>query len=108
MLAGSSRKSPAASAAANAETTWSRIGQHVAELGTMPQALTSTSTSGRAGLRHRDGVIDIGAPTACIRAARIVAGMRTLCRSRWIDDGAAISVRSLSPLVLGVFPGDGS
>jgi hypothetical protein len=41
----------------------------------MPQAFTSTSTSVEPGLGTAMVSIDIGPPTACMRAARIVAGM---------------------------------
>src|SRR5262245_16362807 len=40
----------------------------------MPQALTSTSTSVEPGSGTGIDSIDIGAPTACMRAARIMAG----------------------------------
>src|SRR5882724_4645170 len=59
-----------------------RCGNHLVQfastlprLGTMPQALTSTSTSVDPGFGTGIVSIDIGPPTACMRAARIVAGM---------------------------------
>src|SRR5262245_36763121 len=58
-----------------------RCGNHLVQLastlprfGTMPQALTSTSTSVEPGSGTGIDSIDIGAPTACMRAARIMAG----------------------------------
>jgi hypothetical protein len=41
----------------------------------MPQALTCTSTSVDPGFGTGIVSIDIGSPTACMRAARIVVGM---------------------------------
>src|SRR5712692_1893138 len=44
-------------------------------LGTMPQAFTCTSTSAEPGFGTAIVSIDIGPPTACMRAARMVAGI---------------------------------
>jgi hypothetical protein len=59
-----------------------RCGNHLVQLastlprlGTMPQALTSTSTSVEPGWGTRMVSMDIGPPTWCIRAARIVVGI---------------------------------
>src|SRR6188474_3187403 len=60
-----------------------RCGNHLVQLastlprfGTMPQAFTCTSTSVDPGFGTGIVSIDIGPPTACMRAARIISAMK--------------------------------